>query len=87
MSPNMQFKKLFSALRVLLTGLVKRLPKRQPKKGGRHHIGSHGESRHVWAVLNVDSETSQDMILNRNDRRTNRFNTVEMTIGQKGAEA
>jgi len=54
-----------------------------PKKKGRHHLNSHSESKYIWTLLGVDSETSQDLIRDRNDRRTNGFNTVEMTLGSK----
>lgn len=83
MSPNMKLKERWSRLRVLLTGL----PKRRKKSPHGHHLGSHGESVYIWALLGKSSEESQEMILDRNDRRTNGFNTVKMTIGEKEPEA
>ena len=84
MSPNIKLSDLLERLWtavVFVVAYVRAFLTPPPKKVGRHHINSHSESKYIWTLLGVDSETSQDLIRDRHDRRINGFSSVAMTLG------
>lgn len=84
-------------LRALWVALVNQLTKRAIRAGrdkakpGRHRLGAHDESVHIWSLFETlfGLETSQELhenaIADRGNRsRVNGFVTVKMLVGGKG---